>query len=60
VLLLVVQHDAGGGPSSPAPVGESVVSGILGSVRVADVPADPPPTPAAPADTAGTGPTPGN
>jgi hypothetical protein len=35
VLLLVVQHDAAGGPASPAPVGDRVVSEILSSVRVA-------------------------
>jgi hypothetical protein len=35
VLLLVVQHDASGGPESPAPVGDRVVSEILSSVRVA-------------------------
>ena len=34
VLLLVVQHDAAGGPASPAPVGDRVVSEILSSVRV--------------------------
>jgi hypothetical protein len=64
VLLLVVQHDAEGGPSSPAPVDGSVVSGILSSVRVADVPADTPPTPTGPAgdpaDTTGVGASPGN
>ncbi|MDT7660780.1 MAG: hypothetical protein QOD04_336 [Pseudonocardiales bacterium] len=36
VLLLVVAHDAAGGPATPAPVDPQVVSEILSSVRVTD------------------------
>jgi len=35
VLLLIVQHDAAGGPPTPAPVDDRTVSEILSSVRVA-------------------------
>jgi hypothetical protein len=34
VLLLVVQHDAAGGPATPAPVDDHAVAEILSSVRV--------------------------
>jgi hypothetical protein len=36
VLLLVVAHDAAGGPATPAPVDPQVVPEILSSVRVTD------------------------
>jgi hypothetical protein len=36
VLLLIVAHDASGGPASPAPIDPKVVSEILSSVRVTD------------------------
>ncbi|HEX4248589.1 MAG TPA: hypothetical protein VH008_12075 [Pseudonocardia sp.] len=36
VLLLVVQHDATGGPPTPAPIADAAVTEILSSVRVID------------------------